>query len=145
MKNLKIEWKHLDVDGQTCVRCSDTGQTLAEVVEELKVKLHPMGIEVEYVETKLNDSQIPQSNVVLFNGVPIEEVLDIKVSQNFCDSCTSLLGKDTYCRTVEFEGTVCEDIPAKAIRQAAFKRLGLKEAEEPAAAPSGCGCGCGCN
>ncbi len=142
MKNLKIEWQHLDVEGQTCVRCSDTGQTLAEVVEELQEKLQPMGIKVEYVETKLDDKQIPQSNVILFNGVPIEEVLDIKVSQNFCESCTSLLGKETYCRTVEFEGTVCEDIPAKAIRQAAYMSLGLKEALETAACSSGCGCGC---
>lgn len=142
MKNLKIEWKHLDVDGETCVRCSDTGETLAQVVEDLSKKLAPKGIKVEYIETKLDDTQIPQSNIILFNGAPIEKVLDIAVSKNYCESCTSLLGKDTYCRTVEYEGTVFEDIPGKAIRQAAFKTLGLKDDQETAECSSGCSCGC---
>jgi len=35
MKTLTIEWKHLDKEGATCVRCSDTGKTLAEVVKDL--------------------------------------------------------------------------------------------------------------
>ena len=142
MKNLKIEWKHLDVDGETCVRCSDTGETLAQVVADLTKKLKPKGIEVEFIETKLDDSQIPQSNIILFNDVPIEVVLDIAVSKNYCESCTSLLGKDTYCRAVEYEGIVFEDIPAKAIRQAALKTLSLEDDQETAAYAPGCGCGC---
>lgn len=144
MKNLKIEWKHLDVDGETCVRCSDTGETLAQVVEDLTKKFESKGIRVEYIETKLDDTQIPQSNVILFNGIPLEDVLDIKVSENYCESCTSLLGRNTFCRTVEYEGTVFEDIPAKAIRQAALKTLGLPDEQETAASAPACCCGCDC-
>ena len=44
----------------------------------------------------LNDTQIPQSNTILFNGVPIEEIQNIKVSKNYCGSCTDLRGTDTY-------------------------------------------------
>lgn len=28
MKTLEIEWRHLDVQGETCDRCYDTGENL---------------------------------------------------------------------------------------------------------------------
>lgn len=126
MKTLKIEWKHLDVEGETCDRCYDTGENLANEVKRLNRALQSKGIEVEWIETKLDNSQIAQSNTLLFNGVPIENILNIEVSDNYCDSCTALLGTETYCRTVKYEGNEYEDIPAKAIRQAAFKVLGIE-------------------
>lgn len=141
MKMLKIEWRHLDVGGETCNRCYDTGENLAQEVKRLKRALQPQGIEVELTETKLDDSQIPQSNTILFNGVPIEDILNIEVSENYCDSCTSLLEKETYCRTVTYEGNEYEEIPAKAIRQAALKVLGLEVATKAPEENSGCGCG----
>lgn len=140
MKNLTIEWKHLDVEGETCDRCYDTGENLEQEVKRLNRALQPQGIQVEWVETKLDDTQIGQSNMLLFNGVPIEEILDIEIAENYCASCTNLLGKETYCRTVKFEGNEYEDIPAKAIRQAAYKVLGLIEVKTDA--KPGCGCGC---
>lgn len=145
MKTLKIEWRHLDVEGETCNRCYDTGENLTQEIKRLSRALQPQGIEVELFETKLDDTQIPQSNTILFNGVPIEDILNIKVSENYCDSCTSLLGKKTYCRTVMYEGNEYEEIPAKAIRQAAYKVLDLAEAKTAPAENSGCGCNCsGC-
>jgi len=142
MQTLKIEWRHLDVKGETCERCYDTGENLANEVKRLKRALEPRGIEIVLTETKLDDSRIPQSNTILFNGVPIEDILDIEVAENYCESCTALLGKDTVCRTVMFEGNEYEDIPAKAIRQAAYKALGL---DEKPTGGSGCGCSCGGN
>ena len=142
MKKLVIEWKHLDVDGETCDRCYDTGETLAAEVKRLSRALQPQGVEVEYLETKLEDTQIPESNVILFNGIPIEKILEIKVDENYCESCSALLGSETYCRTITYDGNEYEDIPAKAIRQAAYRVLGLKEAKT---AKSGCcdgGCSC---
>ena len=133
VKTLKIEWKHLDVAGETCDRCYDTGENLAQEVKRLNRALQPRGINVEMIETKLDDTQIPQSNDILFNGVPIEDILDIEVSENYCDSCTTLLGTDTYCRMVKYEGSEYEDIPAKAIRRAAYKIMGIEEAKAPAA------------
>jgi hypothetical protein len=146
MKTLKIEWRHLDVKGETCDRCYDTGENLANEIKRLTRALQPKGVEVEYIETKLDDTQIPESNTILYNGVPIEDILSIKVSQNYCDSCSTLLGANTYCRTVIFEGNEYEDIPAKAIRQAAFKVLGIEEAKPEQTENSGCcgngGCSC---
>ncbi len=141
MKTLKIEWRHLDVEGETCNRCYDTGENLEQEVKRLNRSLHPQGITVEWFETKLDDTQIPQSNIILFNGIPIEDILDIEVSNNYCDSCTTLLGSVTYCRTITYEGNEYEDIPAKAIRKAALKVLGI---EAVSTAPA-VNCGCGCN
>lgn len=131
MRTLKIEWKHLDVQGETCDRCYDTGENLVQEVKRLNRALQPRGINVELAETKLDDTSIPQSNTILFNGIPIEDILNIEVKENYCDSCTKLLGTDTYCRTVMYEGSEYEEIPARAIRQAAFKVLGLEEAKRP--------------
>jgi hypothetical protein len=141
MKTLKIEWRHLDVDGETCDRCYDTGENLANEVKRLIRALQPQGIDVKFTETKLDDNQIPESNTILFNGVPIENILNIEESQNYCDSCSTLLGTKTYCRTVKFEGNEYEDIPAKAIRQAAYKALGLEETKPEQSGNSGCCCG----
>ncbi len=132
MRTLKIEWRHLDVEGETCDRCYDTGENLANEVKRLSRALQTRGINVELTETKLDDTNIPQSNTILFNGIPIEDILNIEVAENYCDSCKNLLGTDTYCRTVIFEGSEYEDIPAKAIRQAAYKVMGIEEAKRPA-------------
>lgn len=140
MKTLKIEWKHLDVAGETCNRCYDTGENLVQEVKRLNRALQPKGIEVVLIETKLDDSQTSQSNIILFNGVPIEEILNIQVSENYCDSCSTLLGAKTYCRTVTYDGNEYEDVPAKAIRQAAFKILGIEETT--IGENSGCSCNC---
>ncbi|UWG98056.1 DUF2703 domain-containing protein [Dehalobacter sp. DCM] len=148
MKTLKIEWKHLDLEGETCDRCYDTGENLANEVKRLNRALQSKGIEVEWIETKLDNTQIPQSNTLLFNGVPIEDILTIEVSENYCDSCTTLLGTETYCRTVKYDGNEYEDIPAKAIRQAALKVLGIEEEAsmtgKSTAGKSCCSCGSGC-
>jgi hypothetical protein len=144
MKKLLIEWKHLDVAGDTCERCYDTGENITQEVKRLNRKLQPKGIEVEFAEIKLDSAQVLQSNVVLFNGSPIEDILDIKVSENYCGSCTALLGIDTYCRTILFEDNEYEDIPAKAIRQAAYKVLGIDEDKSTIPAEKS-GCGCNCN
>lgn len=148
MQTLKIEWRHLDVDGETCDRCYDTGENLNAEVKRLNRKLDSKGIKVEWFETKLKDNQIAQSNTILFNGVPIEEILDIKVSENYCDSCTELLEIEAYCRTVFYDGLEYEDIPAKAIREATYKILNLTESQESPINTlnnaGGCPCGFDC-
>jgi hypothetical protein len=145
MKKLIIEWKHLDVDGETCDRCYDTGENLTQEVKRLNRALLKQGIEVELIETKLDDTQIPQSNSILFNGVPIEDIINIKISKNYCNSCSNLLGTDIFCRTVIYEGNEYEDVPAKAVRQAALKVLDIKTVAMAPKPSSGCGCnGGGC-
>lgn len=126
MKTLEIEWKHLDVSGETCNRCNDTGENLMQEVKRLSRALQYKGIDVKLIETKLDETQTSKSNSIYLNGIAIEEILEIEVSENYCDSCSDLLGAETYCRTVAYDGNEYEDIPAKAIRDAAYKMLGIE-------------------
>lgn len=146
VQTLVVEWKHYDVDGETCDRCYDTGENLHAEIKRLKRKLVPQGIDIQLVETKLGESKIEESNQILMNGLLIEEIVDLKVMENYCASCSELAGSETYCRTILFEGQEYDEIPAKAIRLAAMKALNLSE--DPSAPDTdidtvtGCGCGC---
>jgi hypothetical protein len=124
VKELKIEWRHYDKEGATCMRCSNTGKTLNEVVKLLAVEFKDQGIQVSFTETLLQEKEIALSNLILFNGVPLEEILeDAGALENACPSCTCLTGKETSCRTVEHEGVTYEEIPAELIRKAALKAI----------------------
>lgn len=121
MKRLEIEWRHLDKEGKTCDRCSDTGETARRVFEDLSNELKPKGWELSFKETLLTEKEIPESNAVLFNGIPIEKLLPkAKRSDNCCASCGELLGAPTMCRTIEYSGRAYEAIPASLIREAAY-------------------------
>jgi len=125
MKTLTIEWKHLDKEGATCVRCSDTGKTLAEVVKDLSREWKGSGIRIEFKETLLKAGEIRQSNQILFNGIPLESLVPgASAGESSCASCCDLTGEDVACRTVEHEGTVYEAIPERLIRTAAGRAAG---------------------
>ncbi|MDX9786050.1 MAG: DUF2703 domain-containing protein [Desulfobacterales bacterium] len=120
MKQLTIEWRHLDKDGKTCDRCSDTGETVRNAHETLVKELHPKGWEVTLKEILLTENEIPESNTIFFNGIPIEQLLpNARKSENCCTSCGELLGSPTMCRTIERYGQTYEAIPAALILEAA--------------------------
>ena len=121
-KTLTIEWKHLHKDGATCVRCRDTGRTLAEVVGELKRECKEIGVQVVFRETLLGTGRIRESNQILFNDVPLEDLLPgVVAGENMCRSCCDLLGQETFCRTIESGGKTYEAIPERLIREAACR------------------------
>lgn len=120
MKQLSVEWRHIEEGGNTCSRCSDTGTTLKEAIKSLSEECLPSGWEIIFMETKLAPEDIAESNMLLFNGVPIEDILpDAGASESYCPSCCKFTGMPTSCRTVEYESQSYEAIPASLIRQAA--------------------------
>lgn len=124
MKELVIEWRHYDKEGETCDRCSATGSSLAAVVSELSAELAAKGIAVRFLETALPETMLAQSNLILFNGVPLEALLEQAAAGGTpCPSCSCLTGSDASCRTVEYEGKSYEEIPAELIRKAAYKAI----------------------
>ncbi len=126
MKTLAVEWRHLEHRGRTCDRCADTGQAVREVVAELQQELGREGVAVSFTETVLGEDRISESNQVLFNGVPLEDLLPgARAGENACCSCTELLGAEVSCRTVAVGLQTYEAVPAKLIRQAARKAVGL--------------------
>jgi hypothetical protein len=110
---LIIEWRHYDKDGLTCSRCSGTGANLAAVVAEYQQK----GINIELQETLLPFDRISESNLVLINGVALEELLaGGSAGESECVSCGCLAGQATSCRTVQLAGVVYDELSPELIR-----------------------------
>lgn len=121
MKSLELEWRHLELDDGTCIRCSETGKSLEEVIAELEEELKPQGVELSFTETTLPEEKLPQSNMILINGRPMEDILaGAEASESYCSSCSCLTGREAHCRTIRHDGEVYEEIPRKLIRKAVF-------------------------
>lgn len=111
---LRIEWRHYDKQGLTCSRCCGTGDNLRAVVAEYGAR----GVVIELQETLLPYERISESNLVLINGVPLEDLLaGAETGESECASCGCLAGQATSCRTVEHDGTVYEELPLELIRK----------------------------
>ena len=124
MKELTIEWRHYEKEGATCDRCAATGSSVKEVVSELTRELEGRGVTVTFTETALPEELMAQSNMILFNGTPLEAILDkAAADENPCPSCSCLTGSETSCRTVEYEEKTYEEIPGELIRKAAYKAI----------------------
>jgi hypothetical protein len=126
-KRLEIEWKHFAVGDATCERCGKTGDALREVVDELRHEFAPAGVKVNLSETILDKTRIAESNEILMNGVTVEDLLAASVVSTDCPSCGTLAGESTCCRAIEIDNDQYEDIPAWAIRKAAYRALGVTE------------------
>lgn len=126
---LTIEWRHIggDVDS-TCERCGETGTALHRVVEELRPVCAERGIALRVLETELPDERVAESNTILFNDVPLEDLIaGMEVTATPCASCACITGQDgVECRAVEVDGDRYEAIPAEMIRQAALRAMGLR-------------------
>lgn len=115
---ITIEWKHFNKDGETCNRCSKTGEDIREVIVNVGRKLKPQGITLNFKETKLDKDDIHDSNMILINNRPLENILNAQVAENHCDSCSCLTDESTSCRTIFYKGKTYEEIPSKLISSA---------------------------
>lgn len=124
---LIVEWRHIGENVETtCVRCGATGRTLAEVVDAIRPMLSARRIRVKTVETVLPPERIAESNIILFNGTPIEDLLDeVRVEMTPCASCSCITGTDVECRAIVCGDETHEALPAELIRKAALKAVGL--------------------
>lgn len=119
MKTVMVEWLHLDKEGKTCERCAQTGQGIAELIQQLREECRPKGVEILFTETKITEAAIEQSNLILINGAPLEAILpQATASESRCCSCGELTGKEESCRTIVRLGQVYEAIPRDLIREA---------------------------
>jgi hypothetical protein len=119
MQTITIEWRHLDVAGKTCQRCSDTGAELMAAIAQLQAECGPRGVRIHFQETKLTGDEIAHSNTILINGTPLETILlGAQTSESCCTSCADLTGRPEQCRTLVHLGQEHETIPQDLIRQA---------------------------
>lgn len=116
MNKIVIEWKHFDKNGATCDRCSQTGNNLQTVIKDLQ-----KDYDIKFIETKLTEDRMSESNQIIINGKLIEDLIpDTEVGQNFCSSCTDLTenSSDCHCRTINQGEAIFEDIPSDLIKTA---------------------------
>ncbi len=52
MNTLDIEWQHIEESGNTCIRCTDTGDALQDVIARLAEECKPCGWDI-----RLGDSE----------------------------------------------------------------------------------------
>lgn len=121
MPELKIKWQRLvNEAGETCNRCSGTGDEVAAAVGILSEALPPLGITVVAETKQLTVSQFLEapleSNRVWIGGEPLEYWLHAEVDKsNCCGPCG-----ESQCRTISFGDSEYEITPRKLILKAAL-------------------------
>ncbi len=119
MKKLKIRWQRLvNETGNTCPRCSDTGDNVERVFNKLEQSLSSLNIEVELKKETLDLSIFTkdplQSNRIWIKGKPMEEWIGATVGKSqCCDVCG-----DAECRTISIGSNTFETIPENLIIRA---------------------------
>ena len=125
MKSLKIKWKHLEKENATCSRCFNTGQNIQKVIKRLIKECSPVRVRVKFREIKLPVEKLGESNIILFNGIPIEQMIPkITLSGTACGSCSALAGKLSSCRTLQYQKETYDTVPENFIYEASCKTLG---------------------
>ncbi len=92
---------------------------LPAVLAEIKMLLELEGVSVQLIE------RVAESESLLFNGVPIEDLLagvEVTATSCSCASCEACEG-DAECRTLRYNGEEYEAIPPELIGRAAVKAL----------------------
>jgi len=119
MKELKITWQRLISEGDTCPRCGSTEKELNKAVIELKKR--GINVALKKIEIAMDEfTKNPlESNLIIFNGKPLEQLLNAKVGQS---KCCSVCGENN-CRTLELNGKSHEIITAETIMKAALEVL----------------------
>ena len=102
---------------------------MRSAVRTIRDMLGPLGRQVELEEVELPDSDLPASNSILINGIPLEELLGAAVVETPCVSCCEILGNEVSCRALEFRDGVIEYIPAELIVKAAMNAIGKEESD----------------
>jgi hypothetical protein len=119
MKNLTIRWQRLiNETGQTCERCTDTGDKVEAAFNKLKKSLSELDIKVELIKETLDFSifiKDPlQSNRIWIGDKPLEKWLDASVGKS---QCCEVCG-DSQCRTIFTDQDIFEIIPEDLIVRA---------------------------
>ncbi|OPZ45064.1 MAG: hypothetical protein BWY93_00031 [Euryarchaeota archaeon ADurb.BinA087] len=121
---LHIEWRHLDLGQSFCGHCSDTGVNLWEVITTLGQEHLLDGVELELENIILPPEQFEESNVVLINGVPVEEIVGTEVPFPGCTDCRDLDEEPCHVhRAPPGRENIFKAIPVALLRAAILKSL----------------------
>lgn len=126
MEKIIIEWLHYDRGGQTCCRCSDSSESIKNVIGKIKPLLKTKNIELELKETLLDEKNIDLSNTVRINGKDIMKLLNEKHGiTTACPSCSELIGKSINCQTFVYLCNTYDALPEQMLWEAILKEASL--------------------
>lgn len=133
-RTIVVEWRHIASEsGETCDRCTATGEALHAAVAAIGPFLEAKGVGVEVRETLLPHSGLSESNTVLIDGLPLERWIGgARVVETECPSCAALTGKPQACCRALVTGTgVHEALTPAAIAAALLMASGVEGADRP--------------
>lgn len=119
MMKMEIKWQRLvNSSGETCERCSCTGEAIEAAFDKLRLCLHEIGIKVQLEKISIDQDKFfanpIDSNRILIDEIPLEEWLGgITGSSKCCGACG-----DSECRTIIVAGRSYEAIPEQLIIRA---------------------------
>jgi len=119
LKTITIEWQRLvDSNGQTCNRCSCTGDATEAAFGKLKRCLAEAGIEVVLNKRSIDQTAFfadpLQSNQIMIDGRTVEAWLGATTGHSpCCGPCG-----DSECRTITVDDKTYEAIPEDLILRA---------------------------
>lgn len=126
-KELVIEWQHAErAVEKTREEFEETGMPLSGVLAEIRMLLEMEGVGVRVIE------RVGEPERLLFNGVPVEELLEgVEVTATSCscascESCETCGEVEAECRTLRYNGEEYEAIAPELIGRAAVKALEIE-------------------
>ncbi len=132
MNKLVIDFLYLDLC--RCERCQSADQTLDEVLAELRSELKVIDyLKINKIRmTDKTDEErydFKRSPTIRINGKDVEEVVsgELRITDNYCGSCSDICGEDTNCRTFKYKGETSEDIPKGLLKEGLLKTLSQYE------------------
>ncbi|MBI9112754.1 DUF2703 domain-containing protein [Maridesulfovibrio ferrireducens] len=127
MMKMVIKWQRLVNDaGETCERCSCTGEATEAAFDKLRLGLREIGIKVQLETISIDQNNFfanpIDSNRILIDDISLEEWLDgIIGSSKCCGPCG-----DSECRTLIVAGQSYEAIPEQLIIRAGLLAAAAK-------------------
>lgn len=130
-----VEWRRYVKDGrlctvcadtgETCARCSETGPAVRDAIHRLRGSFEERGVRLRYIETAVIEQRVRESNSVLFDGRPLEDVVGAEVVRADCASCSGQVCATTCCRALRMNGRTYETVPPELIEVALHRAAGL--------------------
>jgi tartrate dehydratase beta subunit/fumarate hydratase class I family protein len=72
----------------------------------------------------LTERDIKDSNRVLLNGIPLEDIYNLEVKEAPCATCSDLVGREVCCRILVRENTETEEVPVEWIKEGVYLAIG---------------------
>lgn len=131
-RGLHVEWRQDGPPSRTCPYANETWSNLELAVEGLRRELHSLGIPVTVTGTLSQQPTGRATQGLLFNRLPLEELLpELRILNNRCSSCEALYGDPALCPTVVAEGVEYRSLPPFLIRRAVLTAVGMMQPLTP--------------